>query len=667
MSAIATAHIYINPMDTVTRKERACELKVRPPTKGWPPLKRTEGSGEYPRQFSMNNPYLQPRRRALNPWLIRIPILMMLGMLLLAVLLIALVGAFYISYAGKITPGVSALGIDLGGLTRDEAVRVLDQQFTYPDDAVFRLQFGDHTWSMTAGELGVTFDAVATIDQAMALSSDDDPFSDLFDQAMAWFNGYAVTPIVHYDQNVALAQLQAIRAELDQPAQNATLAIEGTNILITPSQVGRLVDVDRTLLNLNAYILALHTSGDIPLYVYEAAPTVWNVDEAAGKVQAALSGPLELYADSPDSERLGPWIMSVDQIKSLLNLELRDNGDGTQSYQVDIDMSAFAGFLEQLAPGLIAAPQDARFHFDEVSRQLIVLRPAVNGRELNVEQTLLQLEQAVFRYDSRSVPMAFDYTLPTYYDGVVASELGITEMVAEATTYYNGSSGNRRHNISHGAALLDGVIIGPGEEFSFNDNLGDISVEAGFVEGKVIVGGRTVDGVGGGICQVSTTAFRAAFYGGFPIIERNTHAYRVGYYELNAPPGLDAAIWSPERDFRFQNDTPYHLLIETSVYPADNSIQFRLYSTHIGRMIEVEEPSIRNLEPALPTEYIANQDLTAGQILQVDYAAEGADVNVKRTVRNINGEIVSEINIFTHYLPWAAVYEVSPTDGRLNS
>ena len=616
---------------------------------------------------TLNNPYLRPRRHAPNPWLIRIPILLMMGTMMLAALLILLVGAFYVGYIGKITPGVSALGIDLGGLTRDEAVSVLDQQFTYPEDAVFRFQFGDRTWSMTAGELGVTFDAEATIDEAVALSSDEDPFSDLFDQAMAWFNGYAVAPIVHYDQSVALTQLQAISTELDQPAQNATLTIEGTNVTTTRSQVGRLVDVNATLANLNAHILDLRPTGDIPLYVYEAAPTVWNVDEAAGKIQAALSGPLELYADSPDGERLGPWTVSVDQIKSLLNIELRDNGDGTQSYQVDIDMSAFAGFLEQLAPGLISAPKNARFHFDEVNKQLIVLQPAVNGRKLNVEQTLLQLEQAVFRYDSRSVPMAFDYKLPAYHDGVLASELGITELVAEATTYYNGSSGNRRHNISHGAALLDGVIIGPGQEYSFNDNLGDISVEAGFVEGKVIVGGRTVDGVGGGICQVSTTVFRAAFYGGFPIIERNTHAYRVGYYELNGPPGLDAAIWSPERDFRFQNDTPYHLLIETSVYPANNSIQFRFYSTNIGRVVEVEDPSIRNLEPPLPTEYIANQEFTSGQILQVDYAAEGADVNVKRTVRDINGGIVSETNIFTHYLPWAAVYEVSPTDVRLNS
>lgn len=612
------------------------------------------------------NPYIRPRP-ASNPWLIRVPVLFFSGMILLVVVLVMLVAAFRLSYNDKITPGVSAFGVNLGGMSREQAAAVLQGQFTYDRTAVFTFRDGDRFWQMNAGDLGVRFDAEATVNQAYAVSHDQDAISDLIDQAFTWFNGQAIAPIIRYDQNVAVARLAQIAAEINRPAQDAALFIDGTNVFTMNGIAGRTLDIPATLANLDSVLTTLTTGGEIPLVIYETYPTIWNVDEAVGNVRAALSSPLELYADGVNGERLGPWTASVEQIAALLKIDLVDNADGTRRYEVHIDMSAFESFLDELAPGLISSPQDGRFHFDVNTGQLVVVRPAVNGRQLNVPETLRVLEQAVFRYDMRSVPMMFDYTLPRYHNGITAAELGITQLVAEATTYYTGSTPNRRHNISHGASLFDGIIIGPGEEFSFNHWLGEVSLEAGFLESKVIEGERTVDGVGGGICQVSTTIFRAAFSGGFPIIERNSHAYRVGFYELNSPPGLDAAIWTPDRDFRFQNDTPYHLLIETAVYPANNTIQFRFYSTNPGRIVEIQEPTVRNPVSALPTRYEANSDLQPGQIVQVDWAAEGADVNVKRIIRDFEGNLIKEDNIFTHYLPWGAIYQVAPGDVRLGS
>lgn len=261
--------------------------------------------------------------------------------------------------------------------------------------------------------------------------------------------------------------------------------------------------------------------------------------------------------------------------------------------------------------------------------------------------------------------MAFDYLQPRYHNNITAAELGITEMVVEATTSYAGSEPDRRNNIAVGAALYDGIIIGPGEEFSFNYWLGELSEEAGFTEGNVIYGGRTVKGIGGGICQISTTVFRAAFKGGYLIIERNAHPYRVGYYEHNSPPGLDAAIWTPDRDFRFQNDTPYHLLLETEVFPASNTMQFRFYSSPSGRQVEIQQPVIRDVVSPRETRYESNPDLNPGEILQVDYAAEGADVTVIRIVRDSTGTVLREDSIYTHYLPWGAIFQVAPGDTRL--
>jgi vancomycin resistance protein YoaR len=203
--------------------------------------------------------------------------------------------------------------------------------------------------------------------------------------------------------------------------------------------------------------------------------------------------------------------------------------------------------------------------------------------------------------------------------------------------------------------------------FSFNQYVGDISPEEGYVSGKVIFGGKTIDGVGGGVCQVSTTAFQAAFFAGFPIIERHAHGYRVGYYEAGEGVGMDAAIFTPELDFRFMNDTNYSLLIETSVFPGNNSVQFRFYSTNPGRQVVKSGPEIINVQAPSPTRYEANPDFQAGQELQVDWAAQGAEVRVTRQILDTSGNEIDKDVFYSNYQPWGAIVQVAPGDSRINS
>lgn len=608
-----------------------------------------------------------PRRHStLNPWLIRLPILTITGTILLMVVLVIFLVAYQLRYTDTIYPGVSVSGVPLAGMTAQEAVAALSGSFTYDDDAIFTLRDGDKFWQMTAGDLGVTFDIENTVEQAFSIGRGSDATGGLVDQARAWFVGESIAPYVRYDQSVALDQLERIAAEINRAPVDATLTIEGTTVSSTPSQSGRTLDVTRTLAELEQHILTMNSGTEIVLVVHETPPLVWNVEDAANRARIALSAPVTLTATAEGGEQLGPWTASIEQIAALLRVNLMDNGDGTRSYDIAIDMNAFAGYLQSLAPGLIVTPKDGRFRFNEQTRELEVIEPSVSGRELNVGETLKRLEEGVFTADNRTVPMAFNFTLPRYHNQITAAELGITSLVSEATTYFTGSSNNRRTNIAVAASRFNGVIIAPGEEFSFNYWLGDISTEAGFMEGKVIFGGRTVTGVGGGVCQVSTTAFRAAINGAFPVTERNSHGYRVGYYELNGfDPGLDAAIWTPERDFRFQNDTPYHLLIETTFLPTEDALQFRYYSTNPGRVVEIEEAIIKNREPAPATKYEPNADLQPGEAVRVDYAAEGADVTVYVNVYDLEGNLIRQDPYFTHYLPWQEIIEVHPNDSRL--
>jgi vancomycin resistance protein YoaR len=603
-----------------------------------------------------------------NPWFIRIPVLFIIGGFLLVIVLAAFVAAFQLRYADKIVPGVSAFNLDLSGMTPDEAKTALASRFTYDKQAVFTFRDGDRFWQMTAGALGVSFDLQGTVDQAYTAGHSGNIMSDLVNQATIWLNGRGIAPIVRYDQNVAVARLQAIAKEVDRAPANAQLTINGRNVSTKPSLTGRTLDIPTTLSRLDESITHLTTGTEIALVVNETPPVVWDAEAAARKVRVALSAPITLTADDNAGGTLGPWTASADQIAALLNVGLHDNGDGTQSYDVSIDMSAFQGFLDSLAPGLIASPKDARYHFNENILQLEVIQPAVSGRALNVAETLKRLEQAVFTSDSRTVAMAFDYQAPRYGNDANAAAMGITQLVSQGTTYFTGSPANRRANIAEAASRFDGIVVGPGEEFSYNYWLGDVSPEDGFVEGLIISGNRTVKGVGGGICQVSTTAFRAAFWAGYPILERYAHGYRVGYYERGDNGdgvGMDAAIFTPDFDFRFQNDTPYSLLIETFVYPGNDAVQFRFYSTNPGRKVVKDGPYITNESPALPTKYEPNAQLQQGQQLQVDWAAKGAEVRVYRLIEDASGNVTRKDTFYSNYQPWGAIVQVAPGDPLL--
>ncbi len=614
-------------------------------------------------------PMLPPRPKqthsALTAWLVRLPLLMFMGAVLLSLVLAVFLMAFQIRIQDRIVPGVSVAGIDLSGMTYEEAVAALANQYTYANEAIFTFRDGDRIWQMSAEDLGVTFDVNETVTEAYLVGHKTDSIRNLTEQASTWFTGTSVPPIVTYNETVAQTFLEEIALEIDSESQDATLSVDGLTVTTTRGQTGRKLNVVATLADLSSVIEAFDSGREIPLAINETPPIVWNVDEAASRIRTALSGSIQLTATDVNGQQLGPWTVSQDQVASLLSVVLVDNADGTRSYDVSISLEAFSGFLETLAPGLITPAKDGRFNFDPNARELIVVAPSSSGRELNVTDTITRLEEAVFTNDARIVPMAFNYTLPRYHNQSSAAELGITELVAESTTYFTGSTNNRRINIAVGASKLDGIIIAPGEEFSFNYLLGEIEPENGFVEGKVIFGGRTVAGLGGGICQVSTTVFRAAFEGGFAITERNSHGYRVGYYELNGvPPGLDAAIWQPERDFRFQNNTPYHLLIETDIFPAQDAIQFRFYSTKYWTT-EIEDAIIKDVIDAPANQFVSNSDLQPGEIRQIDYSADGADVTVYRNVYDLSGELVTRDYEFTHYLPWQAIYEVAPNDSRL--
>ena len=450
-------------------------------------------------------------------------------------------------------------------------------------------------------------------------------------------------------------------SEVIEPVQNATITLDGLEVITTPAHSGYHIDVDMALADIHQYVQRLE-GGEIQIQWIEVLPTLRDTEVTAAYIRTAISSPITLVADEVPE----PWTIPVDAIAERLSIHLETRADGTHEYIVDVDMSALEESVASLADGLFLPPENGRLIFNVTTDQLEVITPAVNGRQLNIADTIKRAEEAVFTLDQRAVPMVFDDVLPDYHDEITAEELGVKELVSKSITYFTGSSQNRRQNIEMGAKRFHGIVIAPGEIFSFNEFLGDISEETGFAEGAVILGGRTVRGIGGGICQVSTTAFRVAFTGGYPIIERHSHGYRVGYYELNgAGPGLDAAIFTPTADFQFLNDTDYHIVIETDYYKWLEAVEFRFYSTHTGRTVEVSTPAILDVALPPPPVYESASDLLLGQQRYIDWEQAGGNVVVSRTIYDAKGDLIEHRDYGTYYKPWAAVIEVAPDDPRL--
>ncbi len=199
-----------------------------------------------------------------------------------------------------------------------------------------------------------------------------------------------------------------------------------------------------------------------------------------------------------------------------------------------------------------------------------------------------------------------------------ANNLGITEKIGEGTSHFAGSIANRIYNLTLAATRLNGILIKPGEVFSFNKALGDVSVFTGYKQAYVIQNGRTVLGDGGGVCQVSTTLFRAILNAGLPVVERNQHAYRVSYYEQDSGPGIDAAIYTPTLDLKFKNDTGNYILIQAYVNPDEYKLTFELYGTKDGREVFIGKPVILSQSPAPEPLYQDDPTLPKGVIKQID-------------------------------------------------
>lgn len=271
-----------------------------------------------------------------------------------------------------------------------------------------------------------------------------------------------------------------------------------------------------------------------------------------------------------------------------------------------LDKKNIISFLEDLARKFNKEAIDAKFTVE--GEKVSNFSLSQNGYKLNTENSLKTIDNFLTQeeYSSNKLKLSYDTTEPEIKDKDI-DKLGIQTLIGEGKSSFAGSTLSRIHNIKVATSRFDGLLIKPGEEFSFVKRLGEVDGEHGYKQELVIKQGVTEPEFGGGICQVSTTAFRAAIYSGLEITARRNHAYPVHYYD---PQGMDAAVYIPNPDMRFKNNTPGYILIKTDLNVEKKELIFRFYGTNDGRVIEVSKPTILSRQPDGAMKTVFSQKVT---------------------------------------------------------
>jgi vancomycin resistance protein YoaR len=579
---------------------------------------------------------------------------------------------------GKLRAFVQSLATEIDRQQRDAGVRLIGAQLvvTAAQDGL-RLDQADATAQLRARVAQLSTAPVGLKVSVTAPATVNGDVAGAVDQARRWVStpltletpiGSTVMPqaqiasLIHLTQpggqgpvtasldSAALrTMLGPLADQLKQAPRDATFAVtNGTLAIDQPGQEGRSLDLDAAVAAVAAAIQA--GQGVVRLPVQVIPPDLYSLEDVADVQQrvALLAGqPVTVQAAGKS------WTLSPKDLSAMLHLATAQQ-EGRTRLTVTVQTDQATALMQKIATEVDQPARNA--HFQWANGALQVTAPSQEGREVDQTAAAKALLDGM-QSTQRTIALPVTVTKPDV-SGDHPETLGIKELVAQGTSNFAGSPPERIQNIERGAQLINGAVIAPGQVFSFDDTVGDISLANGFTTGLVILDHETQNGIGGGICQVSTTVFRAAFYAGLPIVERHDHAYAVPYYTQGGyPDGFDATIYSPQLDLKFKNDTPTALLIQTSVDVPANALTVSFYGTKTGRVVQLIAGPITNRVPHPADLRKPDPSLPKGAVEQVDWAHDGFDTWIKRVV-TVNGQVASTDVFKSHAEPWQAIYLV---------
>ena len=556
-----------------------------------------------------------------------------------ALLLLVVVGAGVVLglvFAGSpttIADGVRVDGIDVGGLSGSQARKLLEGKASVLSSRPVVFAAGDMRFRIRPAELGVQSDWRAAVADAQRQGSGFAPLRGFKRLGVDVF-GADVTPPTSVLTGALQYELQRIASAVDRPPRDASIALHGLRVAVVPARTGRVLDKAAAATTLVRELAALaRTSTPVPLPMRVTQPHLRAaaLRRAARQARIALSAPVRL--------QLGPtrFLLTPARLAPLLALPsagtsaLRSAGPAADAW------------LRKLGAHVQKAPKDATFAVDGPKVTVVPDRP---GLRLDAVRTAdVVLAAALRRGPERRVARLPVQAAPAKLTATAARGMGIDGLVSTFTTEYGGVP-NRIHNVQLVARLVDDKLIAPGAEFSFNKTTGERTAAKGFLVAPVIVNGELTTGLGGGVCQVSTTVFNAAFEAGVKITDRTNHALYISHY----PRGRDATVNYPNVDLRFVNDTGHWLLLRTFVGPS--SLTVSLYGMPSGRKVEsTTAPLVAHGK--IKVKKTVDRTLKPGEQVIDDPGEPALTTSVTRDVYTADGKLL-------YHDVWYSSYRAAP-------
>lgn len=559
--------------------------------------------------------------------------------------LIGMVGiffAYHIVYAKTIIPGIYVSGMPVGGTAQETAYKELKitldtaqrQELTLdliPADSTK----GPLRKTLLPKELGLAYQPGKTIQNAYLAGRSGGFMESMKTKWQAWAGGINLPIVYSVDQEVFTTKIDEIISQVGTPAISAKFVLVNSKVTISPSFGGLGVSSGTMIERVTEGFLDLERNSTAIILNYVEPKTTSNdLKYFLSHVSTAVKSPPQLRYNKIT------WQPTSEQILSFLTV--------TKNSQTKLttDEEAISEYVQTIASQIDRIPKGQILTVE--NNKVIDFIPSQTGQTLNKPATTLALSQTLLHTNNTPIELVVEITQPPEGD----TQYGIKEKIGEGESQFHHSIPNRIYNIQLSSSILDGILLPPGEEFSFSKYIGDVSTATGYKQAYVIAKGQTILGAGGGLCQVSTTMYRAALYSGLPITERYAHDYRVHYYE--PPSGMDATIYTPSPDLKFVNDTPAYILIKTEFDLPTETLKFVFYGTDDGRVTEISDPIMTNVIPPPEARNQETDTLAKGVVNRVEWAVSGADVTVYRTVTR-GEELLQDDTFFSRYKAWGEV------------
>jgi len=571
-------------------------------------------------------------------------IILLFGLISIAFLPVLFLLFYSLLFVNRIYPGVYVAGVFLGGLNKKDAELYLKENLTLPKEITFSenpsISKTNKSPVITTESINLTYNFTSSIDKAYGLDRSFDPVKNLILKLYTFKRHIDLPMVFIYDKDKLNGFIDDFSSEIyNEPIYPSIKAVNG-QVIIEKGVSGQELDHDEVIKNL-INNLSWAKSADIPISIKKIDVSLSHEKATIAYNRAIKYYSRKLILKFEDRE----FTYSKSEILKFIRPEGGYNSDHISS------------IINIITKEIEREPQNPVFKFQGGIVQEFL--PAKDGVKVELDnfgllfiKSLQKIEEGELTEITAEIPV---YLTPPPNRTEDVNTLGIKELIGTGISYFRGSIASRIHNIGLASSRFNGILIAPGETLSFNKIVGDVSQFTGYQQAYIIQEGKTILGDGGGVCQVSTTLFRAVLDAGLPVLERRAHSYRVAYYEQYSPPGIDATVFYPTSDLKFKNDTANHILIQIKMDRKALKLTFEIYGTSDSRQSELTKPVVTRPVPPPEDLYTDDPTLPVGTVKQIDWKAWGAKVSFNYKVTR-NGETLFEKIFISNYQPWQAKF-----------